>query len=367
MTTKPEIAIAGGGVIGLSIALRLQQSGARVTVVERGVPGGEASSAAAGILGAQSEIDRPGPLMDLCLSSRALYPEFARELAALSGIDVGHLPSGVLKLAFTEEERAALVATLSWQRALGLTASLLSDSELRREEPNLSDRCPAALLFPDDHQVDNRALLAALRISVIRAGVKLRAGSVRSVLLQGDRAVGLDVEGEPLGADGVVVAMGAWSSLLPGSGLEPHRVKPVKGQMLQLNTAAPTLSHILFSSRGYLVPRADGRVIAGSTMESTEFRKQVTAFGIRKLLDMAVEYCPALGNAELSDTWAGLRPCAQDCLPILGQGPIPGLYLATGHFRNGILLAPITAKRMAEEVLGGSAGAQLSPFRWHRF
>jgi glycine oxidase len=363
----PDVIIVGGGVMGCALALRLRQAGVKVTVLERSIPGAEASSAAAGILAPQWESDGPGPFLDLCLRSRALYGGMASELRELTGVDIGYLPSGVLKAAFTEDQLHHLDATVGWQRALGLRAELLDGNQARELEPKLSPRVLGALHFPDDHQVDNRLLVRALSMAVARVGATFRSGYVRGVVEEQGRAVGVDLDGDVLRAGAVIVAAGSWSGLVQGTAMNPHVVRPARGQMLQFQTRLPVTSRILTSEKGYLVPRTDGRLIAGSTMEFVGFDKQVTAEGVSRILAMALELCPELGHAGLTEMWAGFRPYTEDRLPILGPGPLPGLFLATGHFRNGILLTPITAKLITQCVLGERPAVELSPFRYDRF
>lgn len=362
-----DVVIVGGGVMGCSIALRLAQRGAKVTVLERSIPGAEASSAAGGILAPQEEVTRAGPFFELCLRSRQLYPAFADELRALSGVDIAYLPSGVMSCAFEEATAARLKDTVAWQRTAGLNAELLSGAEARDREPRLSDRVLAAALFPDDAQVDNRLLVRALSMAAARVGVAFRSGYVRSVVVEGGTAVGVDLDGERLAAGAVVIAAGSWSGLVHGTQIDPRIVRPARGQMLQLQTRLPLFRTILFGPRGYLVPRADGRVIAGSTMEMVGFEKQVTAGGLARILEMALELCPALESAPVGEFWAGFRPYTEDQLPILGAGPARQLFLATGHFRNGILLTPITAELVAQAVLGEQTTVDLQPFRYDRF
>jgi glycine oxidase len=362
-----DVLIVGGGVMGCSIALRLAQGGAKVTVLERAIPGAEASSAAGGILAPQMESHGPGPFLDLCLRSRGLYPAFARELLELSGIDVAYRECGLLRAAFTPEAAHPLEADAAWQKGLGLRAELLTGDEARKLEPNLSPRVVAALHLPDDHQVDNRLLTRALSMAAARAGAGFRTGYVRGIAQEGGRAVGVDLDGETLRADAVVVAAGSWSGLVAGARVNPQVVRPARGQMVQLQTRLPVLSHVVFSDKGYVVPRADGRLLAGSTMELVGFEKQVTAEGLARILSMAIELCPALADAPVQEFWAGLRPYTEDHLPIIGRGPMDGLFLATGHFRNGILLTPITAKLVAQVVLGQAPSVDLRPFRYDRF
>jgi glycine oxidase len=362
----PDVIIVGGGVMGCGLALRLRQAGAHVTVLERSIPGAEASSAAAGILAPQMESDGPGPFLELCLRSRALYSSLASELRELTGVDIAYLPCGVLKAAFSEADVHHLDSTATWQQGLGLRAELLDPKQARQLEPHLSPHALAALHFPDDHQVDNRLLVRALSMAVARVGATFRSGYVRGVVEENGRAAGVDLDGELLRAGAVVVAAGSWSGLVQGTAMDPRAVRPARGQMIQLQTRLPIARHILTSEKGYLVPRTDGRVIAGSTMEFAGFDKQVTAEGLARILAMTLELCPALAQAPVTEMWAGFRPYTDDKLPILGPGPLPGLFLATGHFRNGILLTPITAKLVTQCILGERPSVDLSPFSYAR-
>lgn len=362
-----DVLIIGGGVMGCSIGLRLAQAGTSVTVLERSIPGAEASSAAGGILAPQQESEGPGPFLDLCLRSRGLYPAFARELLELSGIDIAYRECGLLHAAFSEDEVPKLEATAAWQKAVGLRAELLSGDEARKLEPNLSPRAVAALHLPDDHQVDNRSLTRALSMAAAKVGVRFRSGYVRGVVQEGARCVGVDLDGDTLRADAVVVAAGSWSGLVQGAKIDPRLVRPARGQMVQLQTRLPLLQRVVFSGKGYVIPRADGRVIAGSTMELVGFEKQVTAEGLQRILALAIELCPLLAQAPVQEFWAGLRPYTEDHLPILGKGPLENLFLATGHFRNGILLTPITARLIAQLVMGERPSVDLRPFRYDRF
>jgi glycine oxidase len=362
-----DVIIVGGGIMGCSLALRLRQAGVNVTLLERSIPGAEASSAAAGILAPQMESEGPGPFLELCLRSRALYGELARDLRELTGVDIAYLPCGVLKAAFTEAEAHHLEATAAWQRAMGLRAELLDGNQARELEPQLSPHALAAVHFPDDHQVDNRLLVRALSMAAARVGTTFRGGYVRGVIEEHGRAVGVDLDGDVLRAGAVVIAAGSWSGLVQGTALAPHVVRPARGQMIQFQTRLPVTTRILTSEKGYLVPRTDGRLIAGSTMEFAGFDKQVTAEGLSRILGMALELCPSLGHAPVTETWAGFRPYTEDKLPILGPGPLPGLFLATGHFRNGILLAPLTAKLVTQCILGERPSVDLAPFRYDRF
>jgi glycine oxidase len=192
------------------------------------------------------------------------------------------------------------------------------------------------------------------------------SGHVRGVVEAGGRVSWVDVDGDRLTADAVVVAAGAWTGLVPGAGLSPRQVRPARGQMVMLRTRLPLLERVAFSDQGYLVPRADGHLVAGSTMEFEGFAKEVTPAGLMRILGLALELVPALAGAPVVETWAGLRPFTEDRLPVLGPGPVPGLFLASGHFRNGILLAPVTAELLTEAILGRAPSVPLAPFSWGR-
>lgn len=362
-----KVIVIGGGVMGCGIGWRLAQSGADVTILERSIPGAEASSAAGGILAPQKESAGPGAFLELCLRSRAMYGEFARELLEVTGVDIGYVASGVLSVAFDEAALVKLEATAAWQTAAGLRARLVDGKEARALEPALSPSAVGALHLPDDHQVDNRQLVKALSMAAARAGAQFKTGYVRGLVDDGARVRGVDLDGEKLEGDAVVLAAGSWSGVVQGSPVDPRVLKPARGQMVQLGTRLPPFSRVLFSERGYLVPRRDGRIIAGSTMEFVGYEKHVTADGLRAVLAMAIELCPELKDAPVQDTWAGLRPYTEDHLPILGAGPKPGLFLATGHFRNGILLAPITARLVSELVLGRKPSVEVRAFSYERF
>jgi glycine oxidase len=361
-----DVVVVGGGVVGCAVALRLVKAGARCTVVERSVPGAEASSAAAGILAPQAEADGPGAFLSLCLRSRALYPDFIEEVEALSGLRVGFRRSGVLHVAFAEASLEKLRARVELQRAEGLSAELLDGKGVGRLEPTLNPAILGAALFGDDGSVDNRLLMRALSMAAERAGARFVTGHVRAVLESAGRASGVDVDGEQLRADAVVVAAGAWTGLVPGCGLSPRQIRPARGQMVMLRSRLPLLAHVAFSDEGYLVPRADGHLLAGSTVEFEGFAKEVTAQGLSRILGLAMRMLPSLADVPVVETWAGLRPFTEDRLPVLGPGPLGGLFLASGHFRNGILLAPVTAELLSEAVLGRATTLSLEPFRWDR-
>src|SRR6185295_1745767 len=364
-----DVAIVGGGVMGCAIALRLAQRGADVIVVERGIPGAEASSAAAGILGPQWEAEGAGPLLDLGLRSRALYPAFAAELRELSGIDIGHAKSGLLEVALDEAGAQALAARRVWQFGRGLRAELLNAAEVRAAEPHLGPGVLSALRLPDEGHVNARALARALSQGAAIAGATFLQGHyVRRVAVSGNRVTGVELDGETLHAKIVVIAAGSWSSLVEGGGVPPPTVRPARGQMVAIEMRPPLFRHVIAAhGRGYLVPRLDGTVLAGSTLEMVGYRKEVTVAGLSEILGMVRALVPDLDHAPGVETWSNFRPYTDDHLPVLGRTGVEGLVLATGHYRYGILLTPITAQLIAELITTGAATVDLTPFSAARF
>jgi len=348
---KSEIIIIGGGVIGLSIARALALRGVRdVTVIERGEFGREASWAAGGILAPQVEADAADDFFRLASASRDLYPQFAQALLNETGIDIELDRTGTLYVAFTGAEEAEFRARFDWQRSEGLAVEWLSGDEARALEPALSNHVRCALRFPNDFQVENRRLVEALLVSNRRLGTNLFDHcEVRKVRVVDGKVHGVETSQGFIGAQSVVLAAGAWSSVLDPT--ENLRIEPVRGQMLCFETNPRIARHVIYSSRGYLIPRRDGRLITGSTSEHAGFDKSVTIDGIRAIKMMAVEIVPAVNDAPMIDAWAGLRPRGRTDAPLIGASPeLKGLIYATGHYRNGILLAPITGKLIADMI-----------------
>jgi len=366
---SPDVLVVGGGIIGSLIALRLARRGISVVVIDRGSPGGEASSAAAGILGPQMEAHGPGPFLDLALASRALYPSLVAELYDATGIDVGFDRSGVLALALDERGEAELDESVRWQTARGLSVQRLSAREARLHEPALGAAVKSAALYPDDGRIDARALTRACVTAAASAGARFLGGRrVRRVLVSSGVARGVQLDTEGLSAGAVVVAAGSWASLLEGAALA-GAIRPVRGQIVALSAPTSMLSCVVaVHGRGYLVPRRDGTVLAGSTMENVGFGKAVTVDGMVRILSLASALVGWLGEARVTASWSGLRPDTPDHLPILGESAsVRGLLLATGHFRSGILLAPITGEAIAQLISTGSSSLDLAPFAVERF
>jgi glycine oxidase len=348
-----DIVIVGGGVIGLTIARALALRDVRdVCLVERGNLGTEASWAAAGMLLPQVEADSQDAFFDLACQSRDLYPAFAAALREETGIDVELDTTGTLYLAHTEHDYEEIEKRYDWQTRAGLSVERLSPAEAREREPCISESTLAALRFPKDIQVENRRLLSALANSVKKLGVTmLMQTAVAAVLLEGNRVCGVQTARGAISSATVVIAAGTWSSFI-----KPHppipTIEPVRGQMVCLEAKPQLTRHVIYSPRGYLVPRQDGRLLAGSTSENAGFAKCVTAGGIATILRNALEISGAIADLPVVDTWAGLRPRAPDGLPVLGPcGEIDGLFCATGHYRNGILLAPLTGELISEAIV----------------
>ncbi|HEX8499892.1 MAG TPA: glycine oxidase ThiO [Pyrinomonadaceae bacterium] len=363
-----DVAVVGGGVAGLSAARELARRGLSVTVVESRAAGAGASSAAAGMLAPQAEADHPDELFELLCASRELYPDFAARLREESGIDVELDRTGTLYLAFDEHDEREAGRRFEWQSRAGLAVERLTAEEARGLEPQVSTRVRSALRFPRDWQVENRQLVRALAASAAASGARLLEGvEVHRVVVEGGRAAGVETSGGTLKAGAVVLAAGAWSSLLARGGDEgaadAPRVEPVRGQVLcfrQDDARAPFVRHVVYSPRGYVVPRRDGRLLAGSTTERAGFDCRVTPEGAAAVRAHAEEIAPAVSSLALADAWAGLRPRAADGLPVVGESAeVRGLFYATGYYRNGILLAPVTGEILADLVTSGTT--RLSP------
>jgi glycine oxidase len=369
----PTVAVIGAGVIGLGVAWRLAQRGVAVTVFDKDAAGSGASHAAAGMLAACCEAE-PGEeaLVTLGRDSQARWPGFAAELLQTSGIDVELRTEGTLVVALTADDQARIHHHLAYQQRLGLPLQWISPAETRRREPHLAGKLSGAVWSPQDHQVDNRKLASALCIAAERAGVTIRENTpVKDISIAGSRADGIVLaDGTKVAADVVVLAAGAWSRGIGGVAVELRPpVRPIKGQMLSLkmDPAAPLITHVVWAPGVYLVPRKDGRLIVGATVEERAFDTTLTAGGLLTLLEAAWRTIPAIEELPIDEMWVGHRPGSRDDAPILGAGPVAGLVYATGHHRNGILLAPVTADAIAGLVLDGVADPVIRPFGNERF
>jgi glycine oxidase len=342
-----DVAIAGAGLIGGTIALELARAGMRVLFAAQ-EPGRVASWAGAGILSPAPENTAMIPLVELGQASVARYPSFVREVEELSGQEVGFRPKGTLETFASRHAIEELSTVVALHHGLGLRAEPLSGEDARKLEPAISEEVEAAVLRPDEGSVDNRALTAAVLECARRSGVEIFAGSaVKAIRREGSRCVGLSLTNERVTAQTTVIAAGCFSAGIEGVGAYAP-VRPAKGQMVALRGADVSVERVVWSENAYVVPRNDRRILAGATVEYLGFEKTPTAGGLAKLLAAAIEVVPRLTNAKIEEHWAGLRPDTPDHLPILGATDTDGLLIATGHFRSGILLAPITAQLIRE-------------------
>lgn len=359
---KFDVAIAGGGLIGGSIALELARAGLRVGLFDRQAPGKESSWAGAGILSPAPENAAMVALVSLAKASMALYPDFVRNVEEISGLKAGYRPKGTLQALFSADAREELSTVIALHHGLGLKAEPLSAHDARKLEPALSDEVEAAVLRPEEASVDNRAMVGAILEAARRSAVQVFEGKrVHAIWREGERCAGLQVEGEKIAARWTVIAAGCFSAQIEGAA-EIAPVRPAKGQMAALRADDVKIERVLWSENIYLVPRDDGRILAGATVEHVGFDKNVTAGGLEKVIRAAIELAPSLANARVEETWAGLRPDSPDHLPILGPADLEGLLVATGHFREGILLTPITARLMREWIT-----EQRVSVDWERF
>jgi len=353
---KFDTAIIGAGIIGCALARALAKGGASVAIIERQAPGEEASWAAAGMLAPSAEAEKGSPIFHLCRASLLAYRPLVEELRAETGVDPEYRTEGSLLVFADEQERQQMLPSMNWQRSQNIGVRELSAQELRSLEPNLAE-LPGAFFLPDDHQIDNRLLMHALVQSCRQRGVEFILGKpVREIARNGSHVLGAileDASGTKIAAGRVVNTAGAWAGAISVAGIAPVPIRPVKGHMLALEAAPGTLHHVIRSHRGYLVPRRSGRIVVGSTMEEAGFDKTPRAAQLTGLLRAAQALCPALEKSAVVDYWAGLRPASKDGLPVLGPTELDGYWVALGHFRNGILLAPITAEILSTWLLTG--------------
>jgi glycine oxidase len=384
-----DVAVVGGGVAGLSVAREATRRGLSVVVIEGEHNVAEASRAAAGMLAPQAEADRSDEFFQLLCASREMYPAFADALLEETGIDIELERTGTLYLALTEGDEREVERRFAWQTRAGLAVERLTAEEARALEPNVSPRVRVALRFPRDWQVENRRLVRALASSAERFGARILKGArAEGVRVVAGRTEGVETSEGFVSAGAVVVAAGAQTSRVPllffehegaqtrVSFDEHPRIEPVRGQMLcmrQADSDAQFVRHVVYSPRGYIVPRRDGRLLAGSTSESAGFDCRVTVEGIDRIKSNAFEIAPTFASLTQVDSWAGLRPRSDDEWPVLGESAeVKNLFYATGHYRNGILLAPATGKILADHLVVGAATlmphalSAFSPARFRR-
>lgn len=360
MSKTTDVAVLGGGVIGLSIALELRLKGASVTVLTRSLAEA-AGHAAAGMLAPQAEQIPPGPMLDLCLRSRALYGTWVEKLESIAGLDAGYWPCGILSPVYEEQ-----VAVGSAQpQALAPSAEWLDRQTVHQHQAGLSPAVAGGWWYPADGQVDNRALMRTLITALQDLGVSVQEGiEVQHCLHEADRVTAVATSAGQWQAEHYILATGSWSQALLAV-----PVTPQKGQMLAVRVPQNRdlwLRQVLFGDC-YIVPRKQGRIVIGATSEAVGFAPYNTPVGVRSLLDRALQLLPALAELPIEELWWGFRPLTPDQQPILGNSPYANLTLATGHHRNGILLAPITAELIANWVWHQQADPLLQSFHWSRF
>lgn len=361
--------IVGGGVIGCAIAYHLALAGSKATVIERQQVAAEASSAAAGMLVPLAETRERGPFLDLTLESLRLFPNEVAELEQRSGVDIQYAASGILRVALTTADEELLKAALDRQRGLGLPMEWLGPKQTLSLEPGLTPHVLGGVYSPQESQLNSQRLTQAYADAAAACGATLRSGvQVTSLIRRGERVLGVRTNAGAIAADHVVLATGAWTRVLTQALGWNLPIRPVRGQMIALRRTGPPVRHMVWGAGGYLAPRADDLLFMGSTMEEVGFRKGTTASAQAWLKRTARKLMPALADAQVVSHWAGLRPGTIDHLPILG--PLPGwqgLSIASGHFRNGILLAPITGRLAAQWITGGETEQRLAPFSPQRF
>ena len=369
--TAPDTVVVGGGVIGASIAWRAAQRGLSVTMVDPN-PGRGASWAAAGMLAPVTEVHYgEEALLELNLTSSASYQEFVAELSEASGRDPGYVECGTLTVARDADDNAALENLFEFQTRLGLNVERLRGRECRRLEPALAPSTRGGILVSGDHQVDNRALVEALLTACERGGVHIVRRRAAGLELEHERVVAVRVaDGERIGCSSIVLAAGASPTSIDGlpPGVAPP-VRPVKGQLLHLRGPAEArlATRNVRGLDAYIVTRPDGRVVIGATVEERGFDERVTAGGVHDLLRAGFELLPGVTELELIETSVGLRPGTPDNAPILGKTEVEGLVVATGHYRNGVLLTPITSAAIAELLVTGETPKLIEPFSPRRF
>lgn len=330
------------------------------------------------MLAPHAETSQKDDFFYFCNESNALYPNFAAELFDETGVDIELDQSGTLYLAFTENDSKEIRERFEWQKKSAFPVEYLSAQEARKTEPFISPDVREGLYFPNDWQVENRKLLTALQKFADLNRIEIvENAEVKNLLVENFKVVGAQTEGQKFFAPKIVLATGAWTSLLDDwtAPVESDAkvfglptVRPIRGQMISFRTAKRLFSKVIYTPRGYIVPRADGRILSGATVEDVGFDKSLTESGVEFLRQNALEISPSLGNLEIYEKWAGLRPRAADGLPILGaSSEYENLFLATAHYRNGILLAPLTAKILADKIVEGKDSKYLEVFSPRRF
>jgi glycine oxidase len=373
LSNHADVVVVGGGVIGCSIAYFLARAGARVTLLERSHLAAGATGVAAGMLAPQVEAPFADPFFELALLGRAEHAGLAEGLLDEVGLDVEYRATGILRVARTEAERTELQRQQRWQSARGLAAEWVDSDDLGRREPLLSGVAgrllAGGLWLPDEAQVRSPRLVQALATAATAHGARFLEGTwAVGVQTLGQRATGVITPGGVVRGETIVLAAGVWTAdLARSAGLEVP-VTPVKGQVMSLRALGKSPRQVIWSGECYLVPRPDGEILLGATEEEGNYDARPTLAGLNRLTEAALEVVPAAGGFVVDSVWAGLRPAAPDRHPIVGWAPgIDGLMIATAHYRNGVLLGPLTGRRVADQILSGTPAPELAPFGPERF
>lgn len=370
-TSQLPVIIVGAGAIGLSIAWRLASQGERVIVLERDEAGRATSWLSAGMLAPDTEIGfEELPLYRLSRESLRRWPDFARKLEADSQMQVDYRTEGTLLVADDRDSMEALRRLYHFQKEQGLPVEWINGEEAREIEPFLAPRLTGAVFSPSDHQVDNRRLVKALQTAFLNLGGMLHEHTPVAQVVPDERTpVAVTSDGQQFTGKTIVLAAGPWSRQIEGLTDESRPpIRPVKGQMIELKVEPPfELQHVIRGPRTYLAPKSDGRLLVGATSEEMGFDTSVTAGGLFSILEGAWEVVPGILDLDVTDSWAGLRPASRDHAPILGYANAPGIVFATGHFRHGILLTPVTADEISRLILSGETSPLIYPFSPKRF
>lgn len=347
---RPDVIVVGAGAIGTSIAYQLAKAGVKVMVFERGRVGGQATGASAGMIQLNPDRTTPPALFDLQRESARLYPALATELRERTAMDIGYRSAPLLHVAQHEEEETRLRVHRAWQVEYGVSVAWLDAAAALDLEPALNPAVRAALYYPNDHQVLPLVLAQALARAAVDLGAMLREGAgIDRLITEGDRVLGVGIGGETVHAAEVVIAGGAWASSWAETLRTPIPVRPVRGQMVALRTAGSGLRNVVSFNEGYMLTKPDGSTYVGTTVEDVGYDARPTAAGIGGLLALVPRLAPRLADATFSSAWAGLRPGTADGRPLIGRLPgWRGVTVAAGHFREGILLAPITGELVAD-------------------
>lgn len=354
MRNHYDVIIVGGGVIGSSIAFHLSERGKKVLILEKDKLARKASSAAAGMIGAQSELENNDALFQLACKSREMFPNLAQKLKSLSGIDIDFVTNGILKIAGTDEDVSILQSIISTHQGHGQEADWLSQAEVNSLEPSLSKHIKGAMYIPNDGNVSAYSFSKALAISAIELGTNvLEHTEVYDFIKEKHKVIGVKTMVGSFYATETIVAGGAWSEQLVNKMGVKLKTYPVKGECFSVRTKVNLIKRTIFSKNCYIVPKPGSRLLIGATERAHTFDESVSLQGISKLMNLALHYIPELKEVKWEKAWAGIRPQTSDGLPYLGKHPhYQGLSIATGHYRNGILLAPITGWLMAELIEG---------------